>query len=71
MTETGGKKEGRGGARLGAGRSVGTKKEPGKQYTIYLNARSSAYVEEQAKNEGLTPYAWIVQTIQEALRRRR
>lgn len=56
----------RGGARPGAGRP---KKDAGRKFAIYLPAEETERLAARAKADGVTTYAWIVKTIQDALKK--
>lgn len=59
------KKRGRGGKRTGSGRPRDALK--GERFLIYLSGNDADLVRERAKEEGITPYSWLAQTIRRVL----
>lgn len=59
------KKRGRGGKRTGSGRPRDALK--GERFPVYLSGNDADLVRERAKEEGITPYSWIAQTIRRVL----
>lgn len=60
------KKKGWGGKRPGAGRPRDDLK--GEKFLIHLSGNDADLLRERAKEEGVTPYTWLVQTIRRVLR---
>ena len=56
----------RGGARPGAGRP---KREAGRKFSMYLPVEEADLLVTRAEADGVTPYAWIVQTVLAALKK--